>query len=672
MDIDFKKELNKEQYNVVTSGGGPHLVLAGAGSGKTRALVYRVAWLLSQGVKPQDILLLTFTNKAANEMMERVRGILRFRKDRKLPLWSGTFHSIANRLLHIYGHHIDIPKDFTILDAEDSKSLIKDISKTFLNNLSKNHKPSSGIILETISFSVNSNISIEESLEIKFPEWITHLEIIEKIKAEYIKRKKASKVLDFDDLLVFTKTLTEHPAASQVLSNKWKYILVDEYQDTNIIQAQMIFNLSQKHKNILVVGDDAQSIYSFRAADIRNILDFPKIFNNTKVHKLETNYRSTPEILDLANVVISENYNQFSKNLKAILDSYIKPELVALRTNVEESLFIANRIEGLLADGLEYKDIAVLFRAAHHSQVLEMELNKRNIPYEIRGGLKFFERAHIKDIIAFLRIFLNYKDEVSWRRVLEMYEGIGPVMASKIYKEISSLNSLDDINNLKLKTNDKVSLSWGKVKKIFNILLDNKKEDIGKLISLISESYEEYLVSKYSDYSQRIEDIKQLALFASSYTDLESFLSQVSLQISFTEASEKSSNDNVVILSTVHQAKGLEWPAVFVMNLTNKSFPHPLAVKEEEQEEERRLLYVALTRAMKNLFLTYPLSVFNYDGYQSLQPSDFIININSKLLNYNELASGAGLSSFDDIEYVFDEDSQTKKSKGFLPDVNNW
>jgi len=245
-------------------------------------------------------------------------------------------------------------------------------------------------------------------------------------------------------------------------------------------------------------------------------------------------------------------------------------------------------------------------------------------------------------------------------------------MASKIYKEISSLNSLDDINNLKLKTNDKVSLSWGKVKKIFNILLDNKKEDIGKLISLISESYEEYLVSKYSDYSQRIEDIKQLALFASSYTDLESFLSQVSLQISFTEASEKSSNDNVVILSTVHQAKGLEWPAVFVMNLTNKSFPHPLAVKEEEQEEERRLLYVALTRAMKNLFLTYPLSVFNYDGYQSLQPSDFIININSKLLNYNELASGAGLSSFDDIEYVFDEDSQTKKSKGFLPDVNNW
>ncbi|MBT7552947.1 ATP-dependent helicase [bacterium] len=678
--IDFQKELNDEQYKVVTASQGPHLILAGAGSGKTRTLVYRVAWLIAQGVKPDKILLLTFTNKAANEMKERVRSLLDVKINDKLPVWGGTFHSISNRLLRIYGHHVGVERNFTILDTEDSKSLLKDISKSFLSVLPQGRRPSVNILKETISFSINSNIKLAESLERKFSEWLPLVEIFEKIATEYKKRKRASNSLDFDDLLLYGKMLSEHPDAGKMLAKKWEYVLVDEYQDTNTLQAQFVYNLAKEHQNILVVGDDAQSIYSFRAADIQNILAFPKVFEKTKTYKLETNYRSTPEIIALANLVIAENVNQFEKNLQSINPQFIKPELIAHHSGIEEAHWIANRIEGMLAEGIEAEELVVLFRAAHHSQNLEMELNKRGIAYQMRGGLKFFERAHIKDIIAWLRILANHKDEVSWGRILKLYPGIGPATVQKIFKEIASLDDLKDFDKLELRISSAAAEGWQQVAKILVNIVNQTKSNPAELIRLLLEDYKDYLTQQYADYRQRQDDLEQFAIFATRYQDLGEFLNEVSLQENFQVDDQAQSG---IILSTIHQSKGLEWTGVFVMNVTNKSFPHPLAVSEAEQEEERRLFYVAITRAKRHLYLSYPLSEFKYSGYQALKPSSFLSSLDSKFLNFNDLARSATYQD-DDIGYSMDDsagefwDGDQTKKRGiinpgeFLPDIDEW
>src|SRR3989339_188259 len=662
--LDFKKELNQEQYAVVTATGGPHLVLAGAGSGKTRTLTYRAAWLISQGVSPDKILLLTFTNKAAAEMMGRVKKLLGLKDNAKLPLWGGTFHSIANRLLRFYGKNIDISSDFTILDSADSDNFLKLIAKDYLGSLSKKHRPSPGMLRETISFATNSDISIAESLETKFSEWLPLLENIEKIASEYQRRKKIANVLDFDDLLVFWKKLTEQSKVGKILQNKWEYVLVDEYQDTNTIQAEIIFNLTRSHGNILAVGDDAQSIYSFRAADIKNILQFPEKFSNTTIHKLETNYRSTPEILDVANQIISANVKQFAKNLKAVKESHVRPELVALMSPTQEANFVADRIEQHLERGIRPDQIAVLFRAAAYSQNLEMELNRRGINYEIRGGLRFFERAHIKDVLSYLKIVGNFKDEVSWLRILQMQEGIGPITAYRIYQQILQIGDLSQLRQADFNMADKAGISWDKLLFVFEELLKHQKSNVSQLINIIIEFYHPHLQESFADYRQRQDDLEQLTIFASTYKDLALFLNEISLQESFSGRESQKKEDNVV-LSTVHQAKGLEWEAVFVINMTDQSFPHPLCVREEEREEERRLFYVASTRASRYLYLTYPLAMFRYDGYQSLKPSPFLSDIDSNLLHHNDLARSATYAAEDGVEYVADPD-------GFLPDVSDW
>ena len=663
-NLDFKNELNKEQYEVVTGGQGPHLVLAGAGSGKTRTLTYRAAWLIDQGVKPEKILLVTFTNKAAAEMMYRVKSLLGLKVEDKLSLWGGTFHSLANRLLRIYGKHIDIKSDFTILDSDDSDNLLKLISKDYLSSLPAKHRPSPGVLRETISFATNSGVDIKTSLEIKFPEWMGLLTNIEKIASEYQRRKRESNVLDFDDLLVFWKALTEHPEAEAWLQKKWEYILVDEYQDTNTIQADIIFNLAKLHNNVLAVGDDAQSIYSFRAADIRNILEFPDKFKKTKVHKLETNYRSTPEILDVANQIIAANKNQFTKNLKASRDSHVRPELAALIDSSQEANFIVDRIEQHFEKDLRADQIAILFRAASYSQNLEMELNRRGIDYEMRGGLRFFERAHIKDLLAYIKVLGNFRDEVAWRRILQMQEGIGPVTAFKIYQQIVEVGDLAKLRETGLNMTDKAGASWSKILMVIDDLLKHKQDNVSKLINVVMDFYYPYLKTKFTDYRQRQDDLEQLAIFASGYKELDLFLNEISLQESFSgKESEKS--ESKVILSTVHQAKGLEWEAVFVINMTDQAFPHPLCVGEAEREEERRLFYVASTRASRYLYLTYPMSMVRYDGHHTLKPSPFLADIDSNLFNSNNMSRSASYGESDGVEYVVDPD-------GFLPDVTDW
>jgi len=659
--IDFQKELNQEQYQVVSAGDGPHLVLAGAGSGKTRTLVYRVAWLLSQGVNPEKILLVTFTNKAAREMMERVRSLLMLPEKDSFQLWGGTFHSIAHRLLRIYGKKINIPTDFVILDAEDSKSLIKEISRDYFTiwpraygregNIELKHKPSVNLLREAISFAVNSDISLEKSVQIKFPEWKSLFNIFKEINKEYQKRKKKNKFLDFDDLLLYWKKLSLDPDIVKKFSKQWKYILVDEYQDTNSIQAEIVYNLAKEHQNIIVVGDDAQSIYSFRAADIKNILEFPKLFKKCQVHKLETNYRSSSEIVNLANTVIKENQKQFFKKLKAQKGGFIKPVLVATKSNREEAYFVADKIEELIEDGMEPEEIAVLFRAANHSQLLEMELNRRGISYEMRGGFRFFERAHIKDVIAYARIIHNIKDEISWSRILKSYEGIGIATSKKIYQQIRKMESLEDLLALNINISGKAKVSWDEFFKVLQVLAKHKNDRPEKLLRLIIDFYTPYLISEYTDYRQRKEDLNQLAFFTINYEDLELFLAEAALQESF-NLKDKKDKRRRIILSTVHQAKGLEWKAVFVLNLSSQGFPHPLCVEEDEYEEERRLFYVAITRAKEYLFFSYPISIYRYGSYESLEPSEIIKNISSDLLNYNELAYRVRKLSGNGVEYI--------------------
>ncbi len=670
MKVDFIKELNKEQYKLVTAKSGPRLVLAGAGSGKTRTLIYRIAYLIEQGLNPQKILLVTFTNKAAQEMKERTRKILNLGIKDKLPIWSGTFHSLANRLLRIYGKEIGIKSNFSILDTQDSKALIKKIAKKYFASLDKNRRPSANIIKETISFATNSGFSIEESLERKFGEWLPFLEIFEKINKEYIEKKKIANSLDFDDLLLSWKELTIHPKIGPLLQKKWEHILVDEYQDTNYLQDQIIYNLASIHQNIIVVGDDAQSIYSFRAANIDNILNFPKVYNNCQIHKLEVNYRSTPEIVSLANYIIKENKERFPKNLKAVLASFLKPKLLAAKNNIEEALMIADNIEELLEAGLELKDIAVLFRAANHSQSLEMELNKRNLAYDMRGGLKFFERAHIKDIVAYLRVLTNIHDEASWSRILQLYEGIGEVTINKIFQEIVNCKDIEDIFDLNISLSSKAQKSYLEVINLFKKLNKFDKKELAKLLDFLIKEYTLYLNSQYPDYQQRGLDLDQLTIFSVNYKDLDQFLAEVSLQENFNLKDKLNKNNNKIILSTIHQAKGLEWPAVFIINLNNQAFPNPRAIESGEVEEERRLFYVAITRAQKNLCLSYPLATIRFDGYKNLQPSEFVSNIDNNLLEYNSLAKGTYFSDADDVQYIIDQDNQDNDD--FLPDISDW
>lgn len=670
LTIDFKKELNAEQYRAVSAPDGKHLVLAGAGSGKTRVLVYRVAWLISQGVDPSKILLLTFTNKAANQMMARVQTLLGQKNSAPLALWGGTFHSIANRCLKQLGHHIDVPRDFTIIDEDDKSSLLKSLSKNIWDSLGIKPVPSPAVIAETLSFSQNSQITLAESLEQKFIEWQHFYPYIEKIVAEYQQRKKISHLLDFDDLLLEWQRLTFSEPALKIMHSRWDHILVDEYQDTNTLQANIITRLAQPNKNILVVGDDAQSIYSFRAASIQNILDFPKNFKNCEIYKLENNYRSRPEIIRVANQIVVSNSPEFSKVLKAQRPNFIRPELIAVNNNLAEAKLVADKIEELLNQGLDAKEIAVLFRTSASVQSLEMELNRRAIKYEMRGGLRFFERAHIKDVIAWLKILYNHRDEVSWLRILQMYPGLGPKAAQNIYQVLSQADDLSAALASSLRLGAQASIGWQQVKELLTILLRQENKDLNRLVQIILEHYHDYLLENYADHRQRQEDLEQLANFATTYESLEQFLSEVILQENFTLGSKQRPIGGIV-LSTVHQAKGLEWSAVFVINLTTQAFPHPLAVSELEQAEERRLFYVAVTRAKDYLFLFYPLTSWFHGTEKSLQPSPFLLEIDSQFLNYNKLASSTLGASADGMEYVPEYES-VKNSDGFLPDISEW
>ncbi len=678
--IDYQKELNEEQLDVVLHGEGPCLVLAGAGSGKTRTIIYRVAFLIEKGISPDNILLVTFTNKASKEMLFRTEELLgAYPKG----LWGGTFHHIANILLRRYVKVIGYDNNFTILDTEDSKDLINLCVKSLRIDPKKMRFPSAGVINGLISLSKNTNIPLEEILTDIKPEFIKVVDDLVAVQNAYHDRKRKNNLMDFDDMLSNMLTLLrDHENVRTSLGQQFRYILVDEYQDTNHLQAQIVQLLSQVHKNILVVGDDAQSIYSFRGADISNILDFPKIFPEAKTFKLETNYRSTQPVLDVANEIIQHNVEQFPKKLKHVREGSIKPIIVPAVSDEQEAEFIAQKILELRNDGIPLKEMAVLFRAAYHSQALEFELTKRDIPYDFRGGMRFFDRAHIKDVLAYLKVVDNPKDEVALSRVLRLQVGIGEQTAGQIFEMIQERlgPSEEEAHPLtsvieSLVPPSRAETGWKNFRGTLEALIDERENGPETLIRLVLDGeYHDYLNAQFTDADDRLQDLEQLALFAGKYEILSKFLSEVSLQEGFGKdaTEQEQGNQERIVLTTIHQAKGLEWQAVFILHLSDAYFPNPRALTEDGgMEEERRLFYVAVTRAKEHLFMSYSLAAGYRTASMQLQsPSPFLKEIPDRLLESYRLSEEQTVleDSLVDPDSIIDLDDENKP-RGLLDRV---
>ena len=636
--IAYEKELNPEQLEVVLHGDGPCLVLAGAGSGKTRTITYRVAYLIEHGVRPERILLLTFTNKASKEMLGRVETLLARSGKAPKGIWGGTFHSIASRLLRLFARDAGISPSFTIFDQDDSKDLIKRCSADVAAGFTFRKMPSPSVLQSIISYSRNAQTPIREAAIKKYPQGREFAALAERIAELYETRKRQAHALDFDDLLtIFRDLLVQNSVVRERLAGQFHYILVDEYQDTNTVQAEIVRMLSSVHRNLLVVGDDAQSIYSFRAADIRNILKFPDAFAETKVFRLTANYRSSPQILDVANAIIKQNEEQFSKELRAIRSTQEKPCVVPAGSDAQEAQYIGEHIARIMEAGSAPKEIAVLFRAAFHSQPLEMELMRRGIAYEYRGGMRFFERAHIKDVVAHLRILSNPKDETAWMGALGLLDSVGLVTAQKLFEQIRSFETLEEILDWRPQSENRVTREWERftnmIKKVTAV-----SAPAAVIRTLVADGYRAYVEAEYPDAQDRLEDIEQFASFAEASGNLTSFLEEVALTDLFGLRQAESDSGDRVVLSTIHQAKGLEWPVVFVMGLSDGKFPNPRALEEDGGlEEERRLFYVATNRAERQLFFTYSSLSGRGESLSYVQPSVFLQDLPQHTVEYVKL-----------------------------------
>ncbi|MEN6623068.1 MAG: ATP-dependent helicase [Smithella sp.] len=634
--INYEKELNHEQYRVVMEEGGPLLVLAGAGSGKTRTLTYRVARLLESGVEPDRILLATFTNKAARSMLNRVEDILNSYTEKIL---GGTFHHIANIILRKYAFRLGYKSNFNILDSEDSRQLISTCMAELKINPKLTKFPRSNVISEIIGLTLNTQDTLENILQIRYPFFLHLFNEINQIACLYMQKKKELSVMDFDDLLCNCRELlTGNPDILQKLTDRFEHVLVDEYQDTNIIQADIVDLLASGHKNLMVVGDDSQSIYSFRGANFSNIINFPNRYPDCKIFKLETNYRSTPQILHLANLSIINNEKQFPKELKPVRESGMRPVMVSAQNVLKQADFVSQRISELARSGVPLREIAVLYRAHYHSMELQMEFVRRDIPFNIRSGIRFFEQAHIKDVTSYMRVIVNSFDELAWRRFMIMYPKVGKATIDKLWKYLSRQENPveaflnDDFMKLTPKqARPGIEDCRNTIKALIDLPLEDKipEKIIGVLLN--RTSYRIYLQDNYSDASSREDDLIQLGNFAAKFSRMEDFLNELALltNMSGEEEREENQKEDKVVLSTIHQAKGLEWSYVFLIWCADGMIPLQRALKEPGgEEEERRLFYVAVTRAKDQLYLSFPVLDYNRSaGAMTLSPSRFIREI---------------------------------------------
>ncbi|MDD5170440.1 MAG: UvrD-helicase domain-containing protein [Syntrophales bacterium] len=639
--IDYEKELNEEQHRVVMEAGGPLLVIAGAGSGKTRTLTFRVARLIEFGVRPEQILLATFTNKAARSMLSRVNQLIAQDIGR---LWGGTFHHIAHRILRKNCELLGYDRNFTIMDSEDGRQLMNNCITAAAIDPKGDKFPKGELLRDIASLSLNTESSYEQIILGRYPFFYHHIEEIQSVISKYHQRKKALNTMDFDDLLLnCRKLLTDHPAVLQAYAERFQHVLVDEYQDTNIIQADMMDLLASVHRNLMVVGDDSQSIYSFRGAHFANIIKFPEKYPECKIFKLETNYRSTPEILHLANLSIINNEHQYQKELKAVRDQGVRPVLAPARNVLQQADFVCQRILELMQEGVSLHDVAVLYRAHYHSMELQMEMTRRGIPFEIRSGIRFFEQAHIKDVTSFMRILLNPLDELAWKRILGLYPKVGKITADRVWTFISRQERplVAVLTEAFLKSAPK-SAGTGLLgcQDTFRRILDTvswENDPAGLIDKILESGYREILRQRFTDSASRLEDLEQFILFADKYESTEEFMNQLALLTNMAEegnADVELKAGNRVVLSTIHQAKGLEWSAVFLIWCAEGKLPLQRALNDPDGEaEERRLFYVATTRAKDHLYLCYP--VFDYSrgmGCLPLSPSRFIRELSPSAL----------------------------------------
>ncbi len=642
--IDFIADLNEEQRMVATAPGGPMLIVAGAGSGKTRALTYRLAWLVKNGIDPGRIMLVTFTNRAAREMLHRVELLV---DQTAKNLWGGTFHHIANRILRLYGKSLAISTDFSILDREDARDLIGSCISEAGISIKERRFPQKAVLVKISSFVQNTLESLETVLVKYYPMFIENMEGIERVLALYAAKKWKRQLLDYDDLLAFLlRLLMENNEVYELLSDHFLHILVDEYQDTNAIQGAIVDRIASKHRNLAVVGDDSQAIYSFRGASFHNIISFKERYPDASEFRLETNYRSSPEILAMANASIARNTRRLPKELHAVRPAGIKPAVVPCYDHFTQSRFIAEYILHLLDEGRDLASIAVLYRSHWHSLEIQLELQRRNIPFRVRGGLRFFEQAHIKDVLSFLRIIHNPHDEIAWLRVLKLLPRIGGGLANKLWNHIQTTdNPLQTALNPSSATllPSKASSAYKKFTRLLENLINIPTP--ADMIDRIMESFfKDYLVSHYDHASSREEDIKGLTNFASQYQTLEAFLADLSLASDFSGETVVTGpvEQEYVTLSTVHQAKGLEWAVVFIPWLADGRFPTDLAVNTlEDEEEERRVFHVAVTRARDELYLVVPQVYRSRSGGMiMMKPSRFLTEINPCHMENLELEEG--------------------------------
>jgi ATP-dependent DNA helicase UvrD/PcrA len=644
--IDYTAELNAQQLAAVTSAPGAALVIAGAGSGKTRTLTYRVAWLLEQGVPARSILLLTFTNKAAREMLDRVASLL---PQGAGGIWGGTFHSIGNRILRRHAERVGFRQGFTIMDREDQDEMLASIIAREGLRTNDRRFPKAEVLADVFSFSVNTATSVPKVLRAKYQYFIPLAEQIERVQIVYEARKKESNAMDFDDLL--SKTLELFQTADDVAAiyqDQFHHVLVDEYQDTNLIQSELVDLIAKHHGNIMVVGDDAQSIYSWRGANFENILKFPTKHPEAQVFKIETNYRSVPEVLDVANAAIRANVRQFRKELVAARPPHpMKPALVPLSTNSQQAAFVAQRVLELHEEGVELHEMAVLYRAHYHSMEVQLEFTRRGIPFTITSGLRFFEQAHIKDVAAFLKFAVNPRDETAFKRMVKLFPGVGPKSAESLWSEANAkLDGRRDFSLLsEIHPPAKAQDSWAQfVRTMMELAPSDALLAPSAMIECVAFAiYDDYMKSKFANYEARQEDINTLSAFARQFDSTEDFLTQLALlgAVETADAFRGEGETEKITLSTIHQAKGLEWKVVFLIWLTEGMFPSARSVGNPEAlEEERRLFYVGLTRCRDELYVTYPDMRLNAGYSEALQrPSRFLSEIPESLLETWEIST---------------------------------
>ncbi|MCU0858024.1 MAG: ATP-dependent helicase [Pontiellaceae bacterium] len=634
--MNFHEQLNEEQYAAVSAPDGPSLVIAAAGTGKTRTLVYRVAWLIEQGVDPNRILLLTFTNKAAREMLDRAHALT---GGAVSGLLGGTFHHLANRLLRQHAREIGFGHDYTILDADDSRKLMKSCAGEL--ELDDEHFPKPQVLLSLYGLASGSQKPLDDLAYDWFDDAPFDIGDVLKLRDHYVARKKALNVMDFDDLLLYAlKLFQTSEYVRSLYQERFQYVLVDEYQDTNTIQAEWVHLLAGKHKNLMVVGDDFQSIYSWRGADYQNFLSFPRRCPDTKIYKLETNYRSTPEILDVANACIKGNPFQFQKTLHAVRGRIADPTLALLRDGDEQAHYVISKIEELRRKGTKLSDIAVLYRSHFHAMELQMALTHARFPFQITSGIRFFEQAHIKDTCTVLRLLENPQDELAFKRLLELFPKIGPKTADKIWKKFGSrfeARKPEAHTALLAALPAAAALVWREIQRVFLAYeKENLSEDPGEIIYRFNEAfYSEYLVETFDNARHRQEDLDSLIDFTSRFETCAAFLSEMALLTNLdAEAETSPAAQEGIRLSTIHQAKGLEWKTVFVLWLNEGLFPSFKSVEQVGGEsEERRLFYVAVTRAEDRLFLCSPKMRWKHDGGAiPCSPSIFIREIPEHLL----------------------------------------